>query len=157
LSPAHCRVNGCSTGAAVVLFGAAHDLLGRQRWCAQFRGSFLELMLARLCSGSIAHPRHAAEPFDGGGDDGAVVDEVEAVPAVAAPTNDDSDDDAAQSGDDDAASGGDARGDSRAGGDALLDDDTNSRLNAPSLEREDTLGESEARGGRARRRCRGAG
>lgn len=137
------QVNGCSTGAAVVLFGAAHDLLGRQRWCAQFRGSFLELMLARLCSGSIAHPRHAAEPFDGGGDDGAVVDEVEAVPAVAAPTNDDSDDDAAQSGDDDAASGGDARGDSRAGGDALLDDDTNSRLNAPSLEREDTLGESE--------------
>jgi tetratricopeptide (TPR) repeat protein len=127
-----------ATGDAVVLCGAAHDLLGRQRWCAQFRGSFLELMLARLCNGSIAHPRHAVEPFDGGGDDATVVDEVEpgaAVRAVPAPTADGSDDEAAQS---DEASGNDARGDSRAGGDSLLDDD-NSRFNVASLDRDETM------------------
>jgi hypothetical protein len=46
---------------------AVHDLLGKQKWCTQFRGSFLELLLARLCRPEVVQPPRpssAARPLD---------------------------------------------------------------------------------------------
>ncbi len=46
---------------------AVHDLLGKQKWCTQFRGSFLELLLARLCRAEMAQPPRpslALRPLD---------------------------------------------------------------------------------------------